>query len=229
MPVLNEAAGLTRCLEPLQTLRRQGCELIVVDGGSTDNSTEIASHLADQVLTAERGRAMQMNAGAGAANGDVLWFLHSDSQPPEGANQLIGEALAGSRGDWGRFDVRLSGHGTALRIVEILMNWRSRLTGIATGDQGIFVRRNAFLSIGGYPAISLMEDIALSRSLKRLSRPICLHQRLITSSRRWERHGVLQTIMLMWYLRMAYFLGADPGRLVNLYYKDGAWSSLKRG
>lgn len=218
IPVLNEAAVLSACLLALQPLRRQDCELIVVDGGSTDATVTIARPLADQVLVTQKGRAVQMNAGAQAARGAILWFLHGDSLPPPDAAALIRSALAGSDRCWGRFDVRLSGDRPLLRVVETLMNCRSCLSGIATGDQGIFVRRAAFVQVGGYPAIPLMEDIALSRLLKRLGRPVCLHRRLLTSSRRWEQRGIWRTIFLMWRLRLAYFLGADPARLARIYY-----------
>lgn len=217
LPVLNEAAGIVDCLESLQALRARGAELIVVDGGSRDGTPTRARLLADQVLTSPPGRARQMNTGAAVARGEVLWFLHADSGIPTGADRLILDALAEDR-LWGRFDVRLSGTARALRIIEWSMNRRSRLTGIATGDQGIFVRREAFERVGGYPDIPLMEDIALSRALKRLDRPVCLHQRLITSSRRWERDGIWRTVFLMWRLRLAYWLGADPARLARRYY-----------
>ncbi|MEI2783937.1 MAG: TIGR04283 family arsenosugar biosynthesis glycosyltransferase [Candidatus Competibacter sp.] len=161
-----------------------------------------------------------MNAGARQANGDILWFLHADSLPPPDALSLIRAALAGRERGWGRFDVRLSGRRPSLRMVEFSMNLRSRLTGIATGDQGIFVRRDLFERIGGYPPIALMEDIALSRTLKRYGRPVCLRQRVLTSSRRWERDGIARTVLLMWRLRLAYFLGADPDRLARIYYRS---------
>ncbi len=218
IPVLNEADHLFTCLHALQPLRRQNCELLVVDGGSADASAALATPLADRVLTAPKGRAVQMNAGARAAKGEILWFLHSDSLPPSQAVAAIRQALAGGDRHWGRFDVRLSSSRAPLRVVETLMNQRSRLTGIATGDQGIFVRRQVFEQVGGYPAIPLMEDIALSRTLKRIGRPVCLGQRLLTSSRRWEQQGVCSTILLMWRLRLAYFCGADPARLARIYY-----------
>lgn len=218
MPVLNEEAILAGCLQPLQVLRNRGCELIVVDGGSRDRSVEVAGPLADQIIMAVKGRASQMNAGARVARGDILWFLHSDSLPPAGADELIYTALGDKRHHWGRFDVRLSGSRPLLRMVEISMNLRSRLTRIATGDQGIFMRRSVFEQAGGYPEIPLMEDIALSRALKKISRPACLHQPILTSSRRWEQKGILKTIVLMWRLRLAYFLGADPARLARIYY-----------
>ena len=219
LPVLNEEAQIAACLTLLQPLRRQDCELIVVDGGSDDQTVALAEPLADRVIAGSRGRAAQMNAGARQAHGDILWFLHADSLPPPDAATLIRAALAQPNRHWGRFDVRLSGRHPLLRGVEALMNVRSRLTGIATGDQGIFVRREVFERVGGYPALALMEDIALSRLLKRHSRPVCLRQRLTTSSRRWESSGILRTILLMWRLRLAYFFGADPDRLARMYYR----------
>lgn len=217
LPVLNEAAGIVACLESLQALRARGAELIVVDGGSRDETPAQARPLADHVLASPPGRARQMNAGAAVARGEVLWFLHADSGIPADADRLILDALAEGR-LWGRFDVRLSGTARALRVVEWSMNRRSRLTGIATGDQGIFVRCEAFECVGGYPDIPLMEDIALSKALKRLDNPVCLRQRLVTSSRRWECDGLWRTVFLMWRLRLAYWLGTDPARLARRYY-----------
>ena len=217
MPVLDEAPVLRAALRALQGLRQAGHELIVADGGSRDESLAIAAGLADRVIRCERGRARQMNAGAAAARGDILLFLHADTLLPRGADRIISEGLRPPRHCWGRFDVRLAGTARALRLVETLMNLRSRLTGIATGDQAIFVNRAVFEDIGGFPPIELMEDIALSKRLKRRSPPLCLRQRVVTSSRRWEENGIFPTIMLMWRLRLAYFLGADPARLAIRY------------
>lgn len=219
VPVLNEQAGIVACLRALQPLREQDCELIVVDGGSNDRTVALAEPLAERVIISPKGRAAQMNAGARESSGDILWFPHADSLPPTAATSLIRAGLAQPERCWGRFDVQLSGDRPMLRVVESLMNVRSRLTGIATGDQGIFVRRDLFERIGGYPPIALMEDIALSRLLKRHGRPVCLRQRLRTSSRRWERNGIFRTILLMWRLRLAYFLGTDPERLARIYYR----------
>lgn len=220
LPVLNEETQIMAGLEALQAWRGQNCELIVADGGSRDRTAALAKPLADQVIMSARGRAAQMNAGASKAQGDILWFLHADSLPPPDAVELIRVVLSNPDRHWGRFDVRLSGCHPALRMVETLMNVRSRLTSIATGDQGIFIRRTLFEQIGGYPSIALMEDIALSQLLKRYGRPACLRQRLQTSSRRWERDGIIRTILLMWRLRLAYFLGADPDRLARSYYRS---------
>jgi rSAM/selenodomain-associated transferase 2 len=217
MPTLNEAGGIRETLHALVPLRRAGHEVIVVDGGSRDGTRDLAAPFADRVLVAPAGRAQQMNAGAAAARGDVLWFLHADTVPDSDAGETVLAALAASGRDWGRFDVRLSGHHPLLRMVETLMNLRSRFTGIATGDQGMFVRRTSFQAAGAFPDIPLMEDIALSRQLRRSGRPVCVRNRLKTSSRRWEARGVLCTIALMWWLRLAYFLGADPRRLARWY------------
>jgi len=215
MPVLNEAAGIAAALEALAPLRARGAEIIVVDGGSSDGTPEAAAPLADRVLTAPRGRAAQMNAGAAAAHGDVLLFLHADTRLPEDADILIRDALARSTKVWGRFDVRFT--DGALPLVAAMMNLRSRATGIATGDQAMFVTCDAFVRAGGFPAIALMEDVALSARLKRLSRPLCLAARVETSPRRWQTNGALRTILLMWRLRLAFFLGADPRRLARAY------------
>ncbi|HEU0282595.1 MAG TPA: TIGR04283 family arsenosugar biosynthesis glycosyltransferase [Gallionella sp.] len=221
IPALNEAANIPNVLLALAPLRSRGHEVIVVDGGSSDGTAALATPLADRVLHASRGRALQMNAGARAAEGEMLWFLHADTLPPPNADELILQALAQGRRGWGHFDVRLSGTGALLRMVAFMMNRRSRLSGIATGDQGIFVRREVFEHAGGFPEISLMEDIALSRVLKRHSRPAHAAQGLVTSSRRWEQRGVWRTILLMWRLRLAYFLGADPRKLAGLYGDAG--------
>ncbi len=217
IPCLNEASGLPGLLEALQPLRARGCELIVVDGGSSDGTPGLARPWADRVIDAPRGRAVQMNAGATSAAGDVFIFLHADTRLPDDADRLIREGLARSRRRWGRFDVRIAGAHPLLRLIAAAMNARSRITGIATGDQAIFVTREAFAAAGGYPDIPLMEDVALARKLKRLTRPLCLPQRATTSGRRWEKHGVLRTVLLMWRLRLAYALGADPRRLAARY------------
>lgn len=214
VPALDEAAGIQATLQALAPLRQRGHEVIVVDGGSSDETAALAAAGADRVVSASRGRARQMNAGAGFAAGEALVFLHADTRLPLQADRLIGQAL--ERRSWGRFDVRIEG-GLALALVAFLMNWRSRLTGIATGDQAIFARRSAFESIGGFPDLPLMEDIEISTRLKRLSPPACIRQRAVTSGRRWQRHGVLPTILLMWRLRLAYFFGARPDELARRY------------
>ncbi len=217
VPVLNEAAGLEAILAPLQAWRRQGHEVIVVDGGSTDASLALAGPRADRVTQTAPGRARQQNAGARLAQGDILLFLHADTRLPEQALEAIAQGLRQQGRCWGRFDVRLTGRRPMFRVIETLMNWRSRLSGIATGDQAIFVTREAFQRVGGFPDIALMEDIAISKRLKRLGRPLCLRGPALTSSRRWEQGGVWRTIFLMWRLRLAYFFGADPAGLARLY------------
>ncbi len=216
VPVLNEAATLGAQLAALQELRGRGAELLLVDGGSSDGTRELARPLVDRLLEAPRGRAVQMNAGAQASQGEVLLFLHADSRLPPAADERLRSALVAGAA-WGRFDVRIDGRHRLLRVVERMMNWRSRLSGIATGDQAIFVRREVFIALGGYPELPLMEDIALSKRLKRLGRPACLRAVVVTSGRRWEQHGVLRTIVLMWRLRASYFLGADPQQLAIRY------------
>lgn len=216
LPVLNEAAGLAATLQALVPLRAAGAEIIVVDGGSSDDTVSLAGPHADQVLNAPRGRALQMNAGAAAARGEVLLFLHADTRLPAQADVLIARAIAAGC-QWGRFDVRIAGKSAWLPMVATMMNWRSRLSGIATGDQALFVTCQAFLDCGGFPAIALMEDIALSRRLLSSGRPACLTARVTTSGRRWEERGVWRTIFLMWRLRLRYFFGADPQQLVQDY------------
>ena len=219
IPVLDDAAALERREAELRALRSAVYELIVVDGGSRDQSLEVSRSFATLSCSTGAGRARQMNEGARRADGDVLLFLHADTFVPEGAAARVAHVFAQGEEVWGRFDVRLSGSHPLFRVVETAMNWRSRLTGIATGDQGIFVRRTVFERLGGFPPIPLMEDIALSRKLRRIRRPLCLRERVLTSSRRWERDGILKTVLLMWGLRLAYSLGTDPARLHRIYYR----------
>lgn len=217
IPTLDEQARIGRLLRDLAPLRTAGHELILVDGGSRDGTLAVAAPLVDRAIQAPRGRASQMNAGAAQAIGDVLWFVHADTRvPPDAGEQVVQACRAGHL--WGRFDVRLSGRQRALRVIETLMNLRSRFSGIATGDQGIFVARGAFERVGGFPVIPLMEDIALSRALRRLARPHCLRRpRLVASSRRWEERGILRTVLLMWRLRLAYALGTPATELAERY------------
>lgn len=217
IPALNEMEHIGATLRSLERLREHGHEIIVVDGGSTDDTVSEAQAFADRVMQGPRGRARQMITGAEQARGDVLWFVHADTCVSEDAEHLLLASLADSRSVWGRFDVRLAGKHPLLRLVERMMNLRSCLTGIATGDQGIFVTREAYHSVGGFSDIALMEDIELSRRLRRISRPVCVPAKLVTSSRRWEQKGVVRTILLMWRLRLAYTLGADPAWLAQQY------------
>jgi rSAM/selenodomain-associated transferase 2 len=216
VPTLEEAGAIEATLAALQPLRAEGVEVVVADGGSRDATRALAVPLADRVVEARRGRAAQMNAGARAASGEALLFLHADTLlPPEGG-ALVLEALGAGR-EWGRFDVTIEGASPLLAVVAALMNARSRWSGIATGDQAIFASRAAFESAGGFPEIPLMEDVALSKALRQRSRPACLRARVVTSGRRWERGGTLRTILLMWRLRLAFALGADPHGLARRY------------
>jgi rSAM/selenodomain-associated transferase 2 len=217
VPVLNEEAGIVATLQALSPLRARGAEVVVVDGGSRDRTAALARPLCDRLMSAPRGRASQMNAGAAAARGDVLLFLHADTCLPADTGRLVLEGLARAGRAWGRFDVRIDGRHPLFPLIAATMNLRSRLTGIATGDQAIFADRTAFAAVGGYPDIALMEDIVLSRRLKRLGRPLCLSARALTSGRRWETHGVVRTILTMWRLRLAFYLGAEPATLASSY------------
>ena len=217
IPCLDEARVLHATLAGLARARRRGAEVIVADGGSLDDTVAIARAGADRVIAAPRGRASQMNAGAAAACGDVLLFLHADSVPPRDFDLDIIDGLRKTGRVWGRFDVRIAGRHPLLPIVSMLMNGRSRATGIATGDQGIFVRRAMFEDVGGYPAIALMEDVALSRTLRARGRPLCVRPRMTTSGRRWDERGFTRTVVLMWRLRYAYWRGADPHQLAHRY------------
>ena len=215
IPVLNEAAGIAPLLLRLDRLRERGAQIVLVDGGSSDDTVRLAAAHADLAIAAERGRASQMHAGALAATGDALLFLHADTLLPPHADALITAALRSHQ--WGRFDVTLDGAHPMFRVIAAMMNLRSRLTAVATGDQAIFMRRTFYLQAGGFPQLALMEDIAFCKRARQLARPACLRQSVLTSARRWEKNGIWRTIFLMWRLRLAYFLGADPERLAQQY------------
>ena len=215
VPIFNEGEGIKAFLQPLQAYRAVGHQVIVVDGGSRDESVALATPLADKVFLSPPGRALQMNAGVEVADGELLLFLHADTVLPENALLLLSRAIA--EYDWGRFDVRLSGSHRLLRVIEWMMNWRSRLTGVATGDQAIFIRRELFIAVGGFPSQPLMEDVAMSKLLRKHGRPACIDTPLMTSSRRWEQRGVVRTILLMWRLRLLYWLGVDATKLARMY------------
>ena len=217
VPLLNEAQALPELLERLLPFVRGGSEVILADGGSEDASVAIAEGAGFTVVKASRGRARQMNAGATGATGQVFLFLHADTQLPVDAHACIEQALANGRHVWGRFDVRISGRPFMLRVVGCLMNLRSRVSGIATGDQALFVTRTAFDSVGQFPDQPLMEDIELSKRLRSLSWPACIRQRVTTSGRRWETRGVWRTILLMWRLRWNYWRGVPAERLADAY------------
>jgi rSAM/selenodomain-associated transferase 2 len=229
IPVLDEADHIASALQALTPLRARGAELIVVDGGSTDGTVAQATPLATFVIASPRGRAIQMNAGAAIASADVLLFLHADTRLPPDADRLVLDGFARSRRAWGRFDVTIEGAHPLLPLVAASMNLRSRLTGIATGDQAMFMRREAFTATGGFPEIALMEDITFARNLKRVSRPLNLRACVTTSGRRWEKRGVVHTIILMWRLRLAYFFGEKPEALARRYgYRPGSPDGAKR-
>ncbi|RVT49607.1 TIGR04283 family arsenosugar biosynthesis glycosyltransferase [Rubrivivax albus] len=216
IPTLDEAAGIDAALRALQPLRQRGVELVVVDGGSLDGTPARAVPWVDQLVMAPRGRAAQMNAGAASARGPVLLFLHADTRLPVDALAQVLQAVS-SGACWGRFDVRIAGRPWMLRIVAAAMNRRSRWTGIATGDQAIFVTREAFEQVGGFPRQPLMEDVEICRRLKRRAAPACLTARVVTSGRRWEQRGVWSTIFLMWRLRWRYWRGDSATALAEAY------------
>jgi rSAM/selenodomain-associated transferase 2 len=216
IPVLDEATTIEATLGSLEPLRARGVEVIVVDGGSQDATVALAAPLCSRVVEASRGRARQMNAGAAAAGGESLLFLHADTRLPAEADRMIEAALAGGH-RWGRFAIRLEGRHPLLPVIATAMNLRSRLTGIATGDQALFMTREAFETVGGFPDQPLMEDIAMSRRLKRLSPPACLREKVASSGRRWEQNGAWATILLMWRLRFRYWRGASPEKLAREY------------
>ena len=216
VPVFDEAGCIAASLDALAPLRARGHELIVVDGGSSDGTADLSRARADAVFDAPRGRARQMNAGAAQARGQVLLFLHADTLLPAQPDAAIARAIDGGA-LWGRFDVRIAGRSRLFPLIAALMNHRSRWTGIATGDQAMFVERALFERIGGFKELPLMEDIELSRRLRAIGRPACLRERVLTSGRRWERNGVWRTVLLMWRLRWRYWLGTAPEVLAKAY------------
>jgi rSAM/selenodomain-associated transferase 2 len=218
MPVLDEAARIDSALDTLQGLRARGVRLIVVDGSSGDDTAQRARRWADEVIVTPRARAAQMNAGAArvGATADVLLFLHADTRLPADAADRIAAARAGGA-RWGRFDVRIDGRSRWLGVVARLMNLRSRLTGICTGDQAIFVERGLFERLGGFADLPLMEDIEFSRRARQVAWPTTIAAPATTSGRRWEQRGVWRTILLMWSLRWRYYRGEDPAMLARHY------------
>ncbi len=217
IPTLNESKSIEESLRPLQSLRKQGFEIIVVDGGSADGTKSLAAPLVDQLVQGPKGRSRQMNAGSVYAKGQWLLFLHADTQLPSDI-QSWKISIDQSQLLWGFFRIRLCGHSIMFRIIEKAVNLRSCLTKVATGDQCIFVRKSVFNSVGLFPEIPLMEDVAISKCLRSLSEPLVYRSKATTSSRRWEENGILNTILLMWSLRLAYFFGVDPQRLHRFYY-----------
>ncbi|OLF39263.1 TIGR04283 family arsenosugar biosynthesis glycosyltransferase [Psychrobacter sp. Cmf 22.2] len=229
IPILNEADNLSRLFAHLTGLTPPPQQVILVDGGSIDGSFALAQYLIKdlrvvqqsaidwQVLASSAGRALQMNRGATLATGDVLLFLHADTQLPNHAMTEIMSVVI--RAEWGRFDVRLDSSECMLKLVSKMINWRSRLTGIATGDQAIFVKRDWFEQIGGYPNQALMEDVEISKRLKTIGKPACLTSQVITSARRWQQHGTWRTILLMWQLRFDYWRGVSADNIWQRYYR----------
>jgi len=215
IPALNEEYSIQELLQQLQIFRNNGHEVVLVDGGSNDHTIAKSTTLTDQVITSSPGRAVQMNKGVSKARHDIIWFLHADTLVPENAIENIEQAL--NINEWGRFNIKLSGSHLLFRIIEKMINVRSCLSGIASGDQGIFVKRDIFDSVKGFSEIPIMEDIELSKKLKKISKPICLKNKLVTSSRRWEKNGILATILLMWRLRFLYFIGSSPDKLARFY------------
>lgn len=221
LPVLNEASIIAARLQRLQVYRQHGHEIVVVDGGSDDNTPELAESLADTVESTATGRSRQMNRGAELASGDLLLFLHIDTMLPDSVDRLLDARVRAGERQWGWFDVRLSNLKISYRIIARAMNLRARITSVCTGDQAMFVTSELFQRVGGFPKLPLMEDVAMSKLLRRQTRPVCIDNFAITSSRRWENHGVLKTIVFMWQLRLLYFLGVSPKRLVKRYYRSG--------
>jgi len=226
LPVLNEAGIVAAQLQGLQVYRQQGHELLLVDGGSKDNTVEIARPLVDVIAVTGPSRSLQMNRGAELASGEILLFLHIDTSLPEAADQAIVAALAQDKLRWGWFDVRLSNPALIYRIIANSMNLRARLSSVCTGDQAMFVEKSLFIEAQGFPSIALMEDVAISKRLRRLARPATVGSKVEAASRRWQQKGVLNTIWLMWWLRLQYFLGVSPERLRRRYY--GRVNGLQR-
>lgn len=235
LPVLNESSLIRQQLQRLQCYRKLGHELVVIDGGSEDGTLEMATPLADKVDQTPAGRSRQMNRGAELASGNLLLFLHVDTLLPDAAPRLIADALDARKGkglaetnqptwQWGWFDVSFSNRRFPYRVIAAMMNLRARLTGVCTGDQALFVSRELFLELGMFADIPIMEDVAASKSLRRLSRPVTLSTKVEASSRRWEERGLIRTVLLMWWLRLLYFLGVKPSRLVQRYYPDSRLS-----
>jgi rSAM/selenodomain-associated transferase 2 len=216
VPVLNEAQGIQATLRALSPVRQRGARVVVVDGGSQDNTLALARAHADAVIEAPRGRALQMNAGAALGWGEVLLFLHADTTLPERADEHLMQALLSGH-VWGRFDVRIDGRPRMLTVVAAMMNLRSRWTGIATGDQALFMRRGVYEQLGGFAPQPLMEDIDMSRRLRAVGAPACLRERVTTSGRRWEQRGVWCTMVLMWRLRWRYWRGESAQSLAQEY------------
>jgi rSAM/selenodomain-associated transferase 2 len=219
IPTLNEENSIVKVLNPLQYVRQLGHEIIIVDANSSDRTIEFAQVLADKIVYSEKGRAIQQNRGAKVASGNHLLFLHADTYLPAQFINEVQSCYHSKDKCWGRFDVSLSGSHKAFRVVECMMNLRSRITSIATGDQAIFVHKKCFNQVGHFKKLQLMEDIELSSRLKKISKPYCSRLKVMTSSRRWEKNGIIKTIVSMWWFRLQFFFGVDSSILVKKYYK----------
>ncbi|KAF3981197.1 MAG: glycosyltransferase family 2 protein [Methylococcales symbiont of Hymedesmia sp. n. MRB-2018] len=224
IPTLNEADNIQSCLQSVQA-QSQPHEIIIVDAGSVDNTLENARPLADKIIRSDKGRATQMNKGAKYASGDILLFLHADTHLPTNALDSLSQLFKQHHNTWGRFNITLTGQHPLLKMIAWFMNWRSCLTGIATGDQVIFVKKSLFEQVNGYAEIALMEDVELCSRLKKISRPHCLKTRVISSGRRWEQYGVVKVVVLMWSIRLRYFFGEAPETLNTLYTKGKLWKT----
>jgi len=218
LPVRNEARLIREQLQRLQCYRAKGHEVIVIDGGSVDATVEQTKGLVDRCEASAVGRSNQMNHGASEAKGDILLFLHADTKLPINADECICTALTAQDSRWGWFDIKLSKPQLAFRVVATMMNLRARLTSVSTGDQALFVERGLFQEVGGFPPLALMEDIAISKVLRRRGSPARPVGLVTTSSRRWEENGLISTILLMWRLRFLYFIGVKPQKLREMYY-----------
>ncbi len=216
IPTINEASQIQAVLEPLQSLRQQGHEIILVDGGSEDDTVVKAKNFVDKIVVAKKGRALQQNSGAERAIGNYLLFLHADTYLPEDALASIAK-IEQEQVEWGRFDVKFDAKQKIFSVIAFFMNWRSRLTSVATGDQAIFVRVDVFKKIMGFPGIALMEDIAISKCLRQYSAAYCIKSKVTSSARRWKKKGIVKTILLMWWLRWCYFLGVSPDKIKEMY------------
>ena len=234
IPVLNEAGNLAHLFTNINKLNPKPQQVILVDGGSTDDSIDIIRIFINELMPdnnrkidwqmteSKSGRALQMNTGAALATAEILLFLHADTQLPIDAIESISEAT--KRAEWGRFDVQIDSRQLMLKLVSQMINWRSKLSGIATGDQAIFISQSLFEQIGGYPNQALMEDVELcnqlkSTQLKDIAKPACLKNKVITSARRWQQHGTWRTILLMWHLRFDYWRGVSADNIKQRYYK----------
>lgn len=223
IPVLNEENGIIEHLQALQYLRPDW-EIIVVDGASTDNTRSLATPMVDALISSPQGRAVQMNAGARVARHELLLFLHADTFLPCDVKQQVHLAIQ-NKAIWGRFNIFLSGFQPMLKVIAFFMNWRSRLTGICTGDQVIFIHKQAFHAVGQFEEIALMEDINISKKLNKITSPYIINSPVSSSGRRWEKFGCMRTILLMWSLRLQYFFGRNPAHLALLYKRGTFWKA----